>query len=309
MNINTTETKYEKLNEYFKLKSKYESQFDKEKKKIVNSKNMSWKEKRSLFKEFKPKCIVCKRPVGNIFTIIKEPEQHSRTFKATCGDLVSPCGFNYIIKVDDCSLYTEDINMLEEEIKNIKDKIIKYKNGQLFGYIDNDVVIEEFDKMKEILNDSSTLLEHNLTEYNKIVDNKTKNETISKLKMDIYNNYINNIKISMNEFDKTNDVQFVRDVVDIYVNTLTPKLKELSDLEFSKSFVEFNSDTNTYHLIQKKTDISNLEDYYSVEVVEENLSANLDKTKKSKKGNEPKKAPIKETKKKAPVFILEDTSS
>lgn len=305
---NTKETNYEKINEYFKLKSKYETQFDKEKKKLLNAPNLSWKEKRKLFKEFKPKCIVCKRPVGNIFNIIKENDKDNRKFSAICGDLVSPCGFKYIVNVEDCNTYTENIDIFEKELSDLKNQVINYKNKQLFGYVSNEEVVEIFDNLKETITDSSTILEYFLNAYTNIVDNKTTNENISKLKMDIYNTYINNIKISMNEFNKTNNVQFVRDAVDIYVNILTPKLKELTKLQYSKSFVEYNSDTNTYNLIQKKTDIGDIEYNYSVEVLEENLTGNLDKVKKkSKEPKEPKGK--KPAEKKAPaLFILEDSS-
>lgn len=301
MNANMRQTNYEKLNEYFKLKSKYDGQFDKEKRKILNAKNMSWKEKRKIFKEFKPKCIVCKRPVGNIFNTIKEKGNDYRKLTATCGDIVSPCGFKYVLQVPDSYLYQENISIFEKEITELKNTVINYKNKQLFGYISNEEIIQVFDSLKENISDSSSMLEYFLNSYTDIVDNKTKNENIEKLKMDIYNTYINNIKISINEFNKTDNVQYVRDAVDIYVNILTPKLKELYQLLYGNSYVEFDSNTNTYHLVQKKVDIGDLEFNDNIEVLEENLTANIDKLSKKSKNPTEKKA--------LPRVILEDSTS
>lgn len=52
----------EALNEYFKLKFKYETQNNANKKKILNNANLSNREKRAEFLKLKPKCINCKRP-------------------------------------------------------------------------------------------------------------------------------------------------------------------------------------------------------------------------------------------------------
>jgi ribosomal protein S14 len=57
----------EALNEYFKLKLKYETQIKENKKKIINNQALSNREKRSEYLKLKPKCINCKRPSGTIF--------------------------------------------------------------------------------------------------------------------------------------------------------------------------------------------------------------------------------------------------
>ena len=64
-------TYIEQLNEYYKLKEKYDSSKEKLKSSILygdENRKTSWKEKRSEYQQLKPKCINCKRPVGSIFT-------------------------------------------------------------------------------------------------------------------------------------------------------------------------------------------------------------------------------------------------
>ena len=50
------------INEYYKLKSKYESQNQKNKQKILNNRLLSIKEKKAEFKQLKPKCVNCGKP-------------------------------------------------------------------------------------------------------------------------------------------------------------------------------------------------------------------------------------------------------
>ena len=60
----------ESLNEYFKLKQKYEAEIAANKKRIINNPTLSNREKRSEFMKLKPKCINCKRPGGSIFKVL-----------------------------------------------------------------------------------------------------------------------------------------------------------------------------------------------------------------------------------------------
>jgi hypothetical protein len=94
-----------------------------------------------------------------------------------------------------------------------------------------------------------------------IVDNKITNETIAKLKEEVYI-LINEIKMSIKKFDSTGNVQFIRDSVDIYVNQMGSKLKELLNLKYKVNLVEFDESEGVYRLIQKKTGIADLEDSY-----------------------------------------------
>lgn len=249
----------EKFNEFYKLKTTYENQLDKYKARIIKDKNLSWREKRAEFRKIKPKCIKCNRPVGNIFSIKMDKEAGNRHLKATCGDLVDPCDFWIDYLVPETTLYTNNMTNFEKEINNLKNDVIDSKNKLLFGYISSEIAVEEFDKLKEMINDSASFLEYFIDRFENITNNKAKNELINNLKMDINNSYINDIKIAIENYNKTNDEQFVKDAVDIYVNILKPKLNELRELQYKKSFVEFNSDTGSYHLVQKKYDIEDIE--------------------------------------------------
>jgi len=259
ISISTTDA----FNEYYKLKNKYESDYNKDKQKIIKNKQMSWKEKRNEFKQLKPKCINCKRPVGTIFSIKHsgEPNDDFRELKAICGSLSEPCTLNININAGVTYNMMEHIKELEKDIENYKNEIIEYKNKLLFGYTKTETAVENFDKIKEAINDTSFLLNINYEHLFDIVDNKITNETIAKLKEEVYI-LINEIKMSIKKFDSTGNVQFIRDSVDIYVNQMGSKLKELLNLKYKVNLVEFDESEGVYRLIQKKTGIADLEDSY-----------------------------------------------
>ena len=88
----------EALNEYFKLKLKYEDEITKEKKKLINNISLSKKEKRTEFLKFKPKCINCKKPGGTIFQTVffqsTDTEDSNREYRARCGIVADPCNLD-----------------------------------------------------------------------------------------------------------------------------------------------------------------------------------------------------------------------
>jgi hypothetical protein len=252
------------FNEFYKLKSKYETNYNKDKQKIIKNKMMSWKEKRNEFKQLKPKCINCQRPVGTIFSIKKsgDPKNDFRELKAICGSLTEPCTLNITINTGVTYNILDHIKELEKDVENYKNDIIEYKNKLLFGYTTSEKAVDNFDRIKEAINDTSFLLNINYEHLFDVVDNKTTNETIAKLKEEIYI-LINEIKESMKNFDSTGNVQFVRDSIVIYVNQLETKLKEFSDLKYKVNLVEFDDSEGVYRLIQRKNGIADLEDVYT----------------------------------------------
>ena len=259
----TTMSATDAFNEYYKLKNKYESDYNKDKQKIIKNKQMSWKEKRNEYKQLKPKCINCKRPVGTIFSIKHSGESNDdfRELKAICGSLSEPCSLNININAGVTYNIMEHIKELEKDIENYKNEIIEYKNKLLFGYTKTETAVENFDKIKEAINDTSFLLNINYENMFDVVDNKMTNENIVKLKEEVYI-LVNEIKMSIKRFDSTGNVQFVRDSIGIYVNQMESKLKELSDLKYKVNLVEFDESEGVYRLIQRKNGIADLEDSY-----------------------------------------------
>ena len=141
----------EALNEYFKLKLKYEGQIMTNKKKIMNNITLSNKEKRSEFLKLKPKCINCKRPGGTIFktTFFEDTDKGDayREHSATCGIIADPCNLNIKIQIGKVELLPELLNYMEKDIKEFKNEIIDDKNKLLFGYLTTEEALKKFDDL------------------------------------------------------------------------------------------------------------------------------------------------------------------
>ena len=250
----------EAINNFYKEKSKYESLLEKDKKSIIKNKELSWKEKRSEYKKLKPKCVNCKRPVGSIFTITHDSSksQETRILRATCGDRVNPCNFNININPGSYNNIVTDLKKEEADLKKYKMKIIDEKNKLLFGYISTEDAVSHFEEIKNDITSSSELLEFYYKEYNNVFDNEEKKTELKQLLSSSYL-FINQIKDAIRNYEKTNNTQYCQDSVTMYVTQLKPVLDQIMNLKYSASFVDYDSKTGIYSLIQQKYTIKNIE--------------------------------------------------
>ena len=264
MDINTEKENVKtKVDEYYKLKAKYEEENHKKKREIIGKKTLSWKEKRSEYKKLVPKCINCKRPGGTVFSTkfydeINGNFDEHRQLKAVCGVIIEPCNLNITINVGKYSPMPEILNEIERNIVEIKHDIIEYKNKLLFGFLSADQAFTHFNKMKDILSDYTTQSQAFMEIYVKIVDNDEEKQI---LKEDIEKSYIfiESIKKNISQFNETSNTQFVHDAVTTYVTNLKPLLKKILYTKYRENLVWFNDETNAYHLLQKKNTIQDLE--------------------------------------------------
>jgi hypothetical protein len=251
----------ESLNEYFKLKQKYEADIGANKKKIINNSTLSNREKRNEFMKLKPKCINCKRPGGTIFKILFNNEDSTvesyREYNARCGIISNPCNLKIKIRCGRTEFISDILKSMEYEIKELKNKIIDDKNKLLFGFLTTEAALENFEYSKEEVSIYSSLYEEYLTKYNNIVDNEDKKRELEEA---ITNSYIqiNQIKDCIKKSDETGNKSFISDAIQIYDTILVPILSTIRNLKYNENFVWHNEDTNSCNLIQNKYSISNL---------------------------------------------------
>ena len=256
----STENIENDINEYYRLKSKYDNDNDKNKKKIINNKFLSIKEKKAEFKQLKPKCVNCGKPGGTAFaTVVSKDNMGSkfRELRAFC-KAVEPCGLNINIAVGNFENINDILKMIDKEIYNSKTDIINDKNKLLFGLITTEKALENFDLQKGIIKDFTDLLEKYLQTYIKITDDP---EVKQQLNEEFEKSYvlIQQIRIAIKNFNDTNDISFIRSVGNIYHNELTPVLHQILSLKYKENMIVFNENDNTYHLIQRQYSIKDLE--------------------------------------------------
>jgi len=306
------------LNNYYEFKTLYESSYNKEKRDIISNKKLSWKEKRNNFQKLKKKCINCKRPVGTIFSRKFTNDNYGgyKTLSAICGDRVSPCVLNINIKLDMVNSLENNIKELENLIKEDKNIIIQKKNELLFGYTTTEKAVSTFEELKTILNETYELKNFFVELLINKTDNEEKKNELNTLLSEYYI-IIKNIKENIKEANTENNIQLIEDTirnnyVDLLMNKPSQngipeqigKLEKIRNLKNMYNQVEYDIDTNEYHLIQKKNTIESLEEPYSSEVVSYVFGSFVSKGKTKKERKE--KLPKNKTRK---LIIEEDSSS
>jgi hypothetical protein len=254
--MNGDQELFRALNTYYSLKSEYDENVDKLKKKIMANKTLSSKEKHKEFRKMKPKCINCNRPVGTIFDIRFQKDIESRIAKAMCGDRTNPCALNIELNLGMVMNIEDELHDSETKIRDIRREIIKDKNDLLFGYVSAPDAIAKFDKIKEKMADANASYEIILNTYMSIVDNKPVKEKINKLLLETYAD-IQSTHELVNKYEREQNVDFINDLVTMYITQLTPKLLELRKLLYPYNAVEKND--NTCILIQRKMEIEQME--------------------------------------------------
>jgi hypothetical protein len=240
------------INEYYRLKSKYDNDNEKNKKKILNNKMLDMKEKKAEFKQLKPKCVNCGRPGGTTFASVVSNDNMGAKFRelrAFC-NAAEPCGLNINIAVGNFENINDILKMIDGELYTAKNEIIIDKNKLLFGLITTEKALENFDSHKATIKDFTDLLETYLQIYIKRTDDP---ETKAKLNEEVEKSYllIQQIKTAIKNFNETNSIEFVRGCVEVYNDELKPLLNEILKLKYKQNMVVFEESSNTYHLVQR----------------------------------------------------------
>ena len=278
------------LNEYFRLKSKFENENNVNKRKIINNPTLSKREKRSEFLKLMPKCVNCKRPsrIGTIFSITFHPSDDKtdsyRIFKSSCGNLADPCNLNIEINLGSVESLDKLIEDIRKEIKEAKNKIIDDKNKLLFGLMTTETALENFDSNKSYINDLTSVYESYLDQFNQKVDNPNKKSELDESLVLLYEN-IDKIKDCIKKMNENDDRQFALDAANIYYTTVDPLMKKIRQLKYGENLV-LNEDSNdTCRLIQRKNTIDDLSvPGYNHKVIAFDIGLKASKSQKKKPG-------------------------
>ena len=243
-----TRTVIEAINEFYRLKDKYETGYNTKYVLPIVKRDIPNKEKRVLFSRLpKPECINCKRNVGTIFTIKNDTKEDVRNFIAKCGDLTEPCPLeiqiNYSVRDQ---LYNSIIDG-SKSIEAIKLEIIKEKNKALFF---NKDVVSAFEKLTSDLKLKTEMVGFGI-ETNILRNYNPEKYALIKKNIDEFGKgFIVPFKQLISDYMDTENALVLTEAVTFYVKEMVPKLKEIQEMKYAVNFVEYNPDDNTYKLIQ-----------------------------------------------------------
>jgi hypothetical protein len=135
----------ERLDEYYRLKNKYDTVIKEKKNSILKDDNLSMKQKREKYKLLKFRCINCERNVNTNFNI------NDGILTAICGDKINPCKLNIKINRGKYLDIRTLIDVFQTGVDDIKEKIISTKLDLLFGYETEQKTIKLFNDLKKEL--------------------------------------------------------------------------------------------------------------------------------------------------------------
>jgi len=244
------------IDSYYKLKQKYEKQFEDYKSKLRKNDSLTNLEKKNLFKQYQAKCVNCKKNGGTVFS------KEDRMLKALCGS-TQPCKLN--IELNE-GKYSSIIDLDESYSKNvdtIKTKIIMTKLDFLFGYIsDETVAFDNFDKLRKNLKqymEAQLLVQKH---YNDVTNNPEKKLAIQDAERKLYEE-IMDLQTIYKLYKENPRSSYITDMVDKYIKVIKPLADKIRDMKYVINVIEVedtnDKQDNMMYLIQKEYTLKDLE--------------------------------------------------
>lgn len=299
-------TPIEAINEFYRLKDKYENGYYEKYVKPILKSNKSKREKRLEYSKLpKHECINCKRNVGTVFSTRNDEQTRTKKFKAVCGDVKEPCPLDIQIEYSLRESMNKLINDGLKNIERIKLDIIKEKNDALFFNVDVVDVFEKLTKeLKSTTEDTGYIIENNILRN----DNPEKYNLLKEMIDEFGKGFILPFKEMIKEYNETNNELKINEAVTFYINEMIPKLKEIQLLKYNINIVEFDEKENKYKLIQLPNSIESNE--FSIKEDDKVIKfvKGIRKEKKKTRKEEIEIKPKNKTRKIKPVaeLVLED---
>jgi hypothetical protein len=252
-------TPIEAINEFYRLKDKYESGYNDKYVKPILKSNKSKREKRVDFSKLpKHECINCKRNVGTIFSIIPNDKDLLRNFMAKCGDLSNPCPLDIQINYSSREPFDITISNGLNDIENIKMKIIKEKNNIIF-FKSAANIVSVFERLTNDLKFNTEFTGAAIETDILRNDNPVKINLLNKTIDDFGKGFILPFKQMISDYIESNNELLLNQAIKFYIDEMLPKLKEIEQLRYEVNFVEYNENTGEYILIQRKNSLQDKE--------------------------------------------------
>jgi hypothetical protein len=253
---NSDNNYYDSLKLYFKLKSEYEEKILKRKKKAVK-KAVNKASGRRAASTIRGECIYCKRNCDTIFTT------KNNHYKAICGDSSNPCELKIDIFSGEYFNILEMIDNFEDDLRDLREKIINIKLQSIFSYISNEASIELYNKVLKEYSLSSSTLEDLMADYNNLVNIETNKEKFDKLNenkllISEKKDYIHKI---ITEYNENEDKNLLIDAINVHINEIIPLIKNINNLLFDKINI-IQDDEDRYVLLKEYVSHSSLEQTY-----------------------------------------------
>jgi len=239
----------EAVDEYYKLKYKYDKVKENEIKKIISDSDISKRQKREKFSRFKPKCVNCNRVGGTEFSNKK------RILRAVC-KASSPCKLDIEIQLGEYQSKHETIELYKSFRDEDQINIIKTKLNLLFNFSTEQETIANFEEHKQNFIDMNKGYNSLLADYLMIVDNPTREINLNDGIVSLYEN-VEELKKINKEYKNDSKPEYIRDMVELFINKIQPNAERNRNLKYS--YNEVGQEDGVIHLIQKPYTLDQIE--------------------------------------------------
>lgn len=177
----------EAVDEYYKLKSLYESSIKGQKDKI--------------------QCINCKKLGGTKFW--KDAKGHLR---AICGNSSQPCKLDIDILAS-LNEVQYQIDRTKQHIEETKQDIVKLKMDTIFGYVSEAESVKQFEQLKKQLMDETdaSLLNDNKYSYYELVNDSERQRVVNAKQQGIHQE-LGEIRSLLNNYNRTGRDKLMKDI-------------------------------------------------------------------------------------------------
>jgi len=243
----------EALNSYYKLKHTYDTNVLKLKRSILQDKSLSKTLMKQKVSELKLKCVSCNQIGGTLFL------QHGTKLIAKCNADqrlgLKPCNLNYDIDRGDYEIIPQVYTNYKTDMDLIRTNIVRLKLDVLFGYIEETQAIPLFQTYKEEYNTLDVSLKQMNELFDRIIRNTRNHTNIANLSTKIYSTK-QTIRDLLQQYQATDDSQFIRDTIHHYIHDLNPQVKQMREYTYEKNAIECVDGTDpcndiTKYLIQE----------------------------------------------------------
>ena len=225
----------------------------KKKNRIINNTNMSNREKREKIQQIKTNCILCKKPVGTIFSY------RNKHYKAICGSKESPCNLNIDLEAGNVVSINETLDFVDNIYQEEINSLIKLKLDLLFNFDDEESTIKKFKQLNDSLKSNNKILKYYRDMKNDIINNSEKQERLAEIDTSL-EVLLTDFKQNISQYQREGKLTVLKDAMETYVDKVIPLLQEKNKLQFVYQKMEFNGSDDTYHLMQHKFLPNKMED-------------------------------------------------
>lgn len=229
------------LNEFFRIKKKYENELFKiRKKEYKKGKTIKGSQRRS--RSVVPKCLNCQKMGGMIFNVTQDK------YKAYCGNKEDPCNFAIELSRGTYVLSELYLNAMSEIMDESIEAIIRQKMDTLFEFISEETSVRVFKDNITKFERDTILYKDELKRYNELYNNAGKENDIKKKQITIYN--INQkIKTLIDEYKENGNTSILKLITNLYKTELIPETENLRNLKYDVVEMD-NTNENNNRLIQ-----------------------------------------------------------